>query len=268
MLAGSFSPQEERVAAAAGDRLPLREAAESSVESFQDVEPMDGSASEETDSREMCERRDRQPETERETDCPPAAGPSRKEWLPGAPCRAVYTEDGLVYPAVVVWVRGQRCLVRFDFYGNEEEQDVNDLLSPSELNGPAKAAAAAKGFDWKRRVGEERDKRPSSPQKKEKSVNNQKRTENLQKDKEKPQNVFCLFPPFPPPPIIKEHVAFVAPPPPPLWAFGGKEPSGTPDTDITSTWLSSGPDPPTTERTSDRKSVTSRILGDEAERSS
>ena len=56
----------------------------------------------------------------------------------------MFSEDGLVYPAVVLWVKGQRCRVRFDDYNNEEEQDVNNLLNPDELHGPARAAAAAK----------------------------------------------------------------------------------------------------------------------------
>lgn len=63
-----------------------------------------------------------------------------QDWKPGSQCRAVYSEDGLFYPAVVLWVKGQRCRVRFDDYNNEEEQDVNCLLSPSELYGPSRAA--------------------------------------------------------------------------------------------------------------------------------
>lgn len=54
----------------------------------------------------------------------------------------MYSEDGLVYPAVVLWVKGQRCRIRFDNYNNEEEQDVGRLLNPDELHGPSRAAAA------------------------------------------------------------------------------------------------------------------------------
>lgn len=54
----------------------------------------------------------------------------------------MYSEDGLVYPAVVLWVKGQRCRVRFNDYNNEEEQDVSNLLSPDELHGPSKATTA------------------------------------------------------------------------------------------------------------------------------
>lgn len=59
-----------------------------------------------------------------------------REWKPGSRCRAVYSVDGLVYPAVVLWVRGQHCKVRFDDYNNEEEVHVSSLLAINELNGP------------------------------------------------------------------------------------------------------------------------------------
>uniref|UniRef100_A0A3Q1GF09 Survival motor neuron protein-like n=1 Tax=Acanthochromis polyacanthus TaxID=80966 RepID=A0A3Q1GF09_9TELE len=64
---------------------------------------------------------------------------SSQDWKPGSRCRAVFSEDGLVYPAVVLWVKGQRCRIRFDEYNNEEEQDVSGLLNPDELYGPSRA---------------------------------------------------------------------------------------------------------------------------------
>ncbi|XP_036971271.1 survival motor neuron protein-like [Acanthopagrus latus] len=65
-----------------------------------------------------------------------------QNWRAGSQCRAMYSEDGLVYPAVVLWVKGQRCRVRFNDYNNEEEQDISSLLSLDELHGPSKATAA------------------------------------------------------------------------------------------------------------------------------
>lgn len=56
-------------------------------------------------------------------------------WRLGYRCRAVYSEDGLVYPAVLVWLRGERCWVKFEGYGNEEELELSTLLSPDELGG-------------------------------------------------------------------------------------------------------------------------------------
>lgn len=65
-----------------------------------------------------------------------------QDWRPGSRCRAVYSEDGLVYPAVVLSVTGQRCRVRFDDYNNEEEQDISNLLCPDELHGPSRSGTA------------------------------------------------------------------------------------------------------------------------------
>ncbi|XP_070689081.1 survival motor neuron protein-like [Pempheris klunzingeri] len=77
-----------------------------------------------------------------------------QDWGPGSRCRAVYSEDGLVYPAVVLWVKGQRCRIRFDDYNNEEEQDVDGLLRLDELRGPGRAAVRTRTWtptripDW------------------------------------------------------------------------------------------------------------------------
>uniref|UniRef100_A0A8C9ZP80 Tudor domain-containing protein n=1 Tax=Sander lucioperca TaxID=283035 RepID=A0A8C9ZP80_SANLU len=76
---------------------------------------------------------------------PQTQRPNSQDWKPGARCRAVYVEDGLVYPAVVLWVKGQRCGVRFDDYNNEEEVDAGSLMNPDELHGPSRAT---KGSNW------------------------------------------------------------------------------------------------------------------------
>nr|XP_015221303.1 PREDICTED: survival motor neuron protein 1-like isoform X3 [Lepisosteus oculatus] len=46
----------------------------------------------------------------------------------GSRCRAVWSGDGLVYPAVLRSVAGGRGLLRFEGYGNEEEVDLDALL--------------------------------------------------------------------------------------------------------------------------------------------
>uniref|UniRef100_A0A672ZUK6 Tudor domain-containing protein n=1 Tax=Sphaeramia orbicularis TaxID=375764 RepID=A0A672ZUK6_9TELE len=68
----------------------------------------------------------------------PDEAPAANDWKAGSRCRAVYSEDGLVYPAVVLWVKGQRCRIRFDYYNNEEELDVSSLLTFDELLGPSR----------------------------------------------------------------------------------------------------------------------------------
>uniref|UniRef100_A0A3P8RLT4 Tudor domain-containing protein n=1 Tax=Amphiprion percula TaxID=161767 RepID=A0A3P8RLT4_AMPPE len=62
--------------------------------------------------------------------------PSSQDWKPGSRCRAVFSEDGLIYPAVVLWVKGQRCRIRFDEYNNEEDQDVNGAEKPTNHSFP------------------------------------------------------------------------------------------------------------------------------------
>nr|XP_015221302.1 PREDICTED: survival motor neuron protein-like isoform X2 [Lepisosteus oculatus] len=50
------------------------------------------------------------------------------QWQVGSRCRAVWSGDGLVYPAVLRSVAGGRGLLRFEGYGNEEEVDLDALL--------------------------------------------------------------------------------------------------------------------------------------------
>lgn len=65
----------------------------------------------------------------------------------------MYSEDGLVYPAVVLWVKGQRCRVRFDSYNNEEELDVDGLLHPDELLGASRASTKVRTWTGPVRTG-------------------------------------------------------------------------------------------------------------------
>ncbi|XP_037837217.1 survival motor neuron protein isoform X5 [Kryptolebias marmoratus] len=167
---------------------------------------------------------------DRWTTCPPAEDTSGTEvkettvfrfvqdWKPGSRCRAVYSEDGLVYPAEVLWVKGQRCRVRYDDYNNEEELDVSGLLSPNELHGPSRTAAATKMKE-----------RPGSQNKMEEEAN--EKGGNQQKD-EPTNNSVPPFPPFPPPPRQMGSAgpsSFFLPPPPPSWAFCGGHADGSPD---------------------------------------
>ncbi|KAM4549387.1 uncharacterized protein PAE49_017300 isoform 2-T2 [Odontesthes bonariensis] len=141
-----------------------------------------------------------------------------QEWRPGSRCRAVYSEDGLVYPAVVLWVKGHRCRVRYDDYNNEEEHDVSNLLNPDELHGPSRAATSKVKERAGSLIKEEKEAEEKS--------GNQPRDE-----AEKPTNhSFPLFPPFPPPQTGKgDHMSFLPPPLPPFWVPCGKEAGGPPD---------------------------------------
>ncbi|KAL5005041.1 hypothetical protein ScPMuIL_018497 [Solemya velum] len=57
----------------------------------------------------------------------------KKKWKVGDLCRAVYTEDGLIYDAEIISLDEDAgtCLVNFLSYGNEETQNLADLLNPT-----------------------------------------------------------------------------------------------------------------------------------------
>uniref|UniRef100_H2RNQ5 Survival of motor neuron 1, telomeric n=1 Tax=Takifugu rubripes TaxID=31033 RepID=H2RNQ5_TAKRU len=52
-------------------------------------------------------------------------------WQVGDSCCAYWSEDGLIYPATIASIDEERntCIVVFKGYGNEEEQNLGDLLS-------------------------------------------------------------------------------------------------------------------------------------------
>ncbi|XP_041643654.1 survival motor neuron protein 1 [Cheilinus undulatus] len=57
--------------------------------------------------------------------------PPDKEWQVGDSCCAYWSEDGLLYAATISSIDEKRgtCVVVFTGYGNEEEQNLEDLLS-------------------------------------------------------------------------------------------------------------------------------------------
>ncbi|XP_029961021.1 survival motor neuron protein 1 [Salarias fasciatus] len=56
---------------------------------------------------------------------------SNKEWQVGDTCCAYWSEDGQLYPATISSINEARgtCVVVYTDYGNEEEQNLEDLLS-------------------------------------------------------------------------------------------------------------------------------------------
>ncbi|XP_029488048.1 survival of motor neuron protein-like isoform X3 [Oncorhynchus nerka] len=102
-------------------------------------EPVEPKANSKRAEKESGEKLADNPQTLSESYVP-TKGPvdpktNSKVWRLGNRCRAVYSEDGLVYPAVLVWLRGDHCRVKFEGYGNEEELELSSLLSPVELGG-------------------------------------------------------------------------------------------------------------------------------------
>uniref|UniRef100_A0A9L0KCY5 Tudor domain-containing protein n=1 Tax=Equus asinus TaxID=9793 RepID=A0A9L0KCY5_EQUAS len=56
-----------------------------------------------------------------------------KQWKVGDKCCAIWSEDGCIYPATIASVdfRRETCVVVYTGYGNREEQNLSDLLSPT-----------------------------------------------------------------------------------------------------------------------------------------
>ncbi|XP_062068199.1 survival motor neuron protein isoform X2 [Lepus europaeus] len=56
-----------------------------------------------------------------------------KQWKVGDKCCAIWSEDGCIYPATIASVDFKRetCVVVYTGYGNREEQNLSDLLSPT-----------------------------------------------------------------------------------------------------------------------------------------
>ncbi|XP_054571159.1 survival motor neuron protein isoform X2 [Eptesicus fuscus] len=56
-----------------------------------------------------------------------------KQWKVGDKCSAIWSEDGCIYPATIASVDFKRetCVVVYTGYGNREEQNLSDLLSPT-----------------------------------------------------------------------------------------------------------------------------------------
>ena len=55
------------------------------------------------------------------------------QWKVGDECCAIWSEDGCIYPATITSVDFKRetCVVVYTGYGNSEEQNLSDLLSPT-----------------------------------------------------------------------------------------------------------------------------------------
>uniref|UniRef100_A0A8C4UCM0 Tudor domain-containing protein n=1 Tax=Falco tinnunculus TaxID=100819 RepID=A0A8C4UCM0_FALTI len=56
-----------------------------------------------------------------------------KQWKVGDSCSAVWSEDGNVYLATIASINQKRgtCVVTYTGYGNQEEQNLSDLLPPA-----------------------------------------------------------------------------------------------------------------------------------------
>ncbi|KAG5276471.1 hypothetical protein AALO_G00132420 [Alosa alosa] len=174
----------------------------------------------------------------------------QRRWSLGSHCRAVWSEDGLVYPGVVVWMKGERCRVRFDVYNNEEDMELSALLPPEDTEDetdtqdqeetPGDGSSGSSSSDWRRKDGHA--KRPKSPEKSRHGHSAGKHHGEEAGRKPHRRGESAPFPPFPfmppgmppmgMPPMGMPDLPMFPPPPPPAFtwaagkagAMGGDEP--------------------------------------------
>ncbi|XP_026880047.2 survival motor neuron protein 1 [Electrophorus electricus] len=72
--------------------------------------------------------------------------PPDREWNVGDSCYAVWSEDGNLYAATISSINQEKgtCVVYYTGYGNEEEQNLNDLIDIEELDEESKKTADVK----------------------------------------------------------------------------------------------------------------------------
>ncbi|NXB20575.1 SMN protein, partial [Rhagologus leucostigma] len=112
-----------------------------------------------------------------------------KQWKIGDSCNAVWSEDGNLYLATIASINQKRgtCVVTYTGYGNQEEQNLSDLLPPPSdetVNGMGHSA-------------ENENETPYSTDESEKSSQSPRNKNNCTKGRFSPQNL--QFPTPPPP---------------------------------------------------------------------
>ncbi|GFO36887.1 survival motor neuron protein, partial [Plakobranchus ocellatus] len=138
-------------------------------------------------------------------------GDSVPKWSAGDLCQAIYTEDGEIYEAKILSIdeHHQTCVVQYTDYGNEEEQELADLMPltvpPSSQDQLTDTASEAESVVNKPCVQE------SSP-----SRQKNKNSSSQRSQKQHQQHSWPLFggPPYPP-----SAFGHMPPPPPPPPSF-------------------------------------------------
>ncbi|NXL37732.1 SMN protein, partial [Glaucidium brasilianum] len=154
--------------------------------------------------------------------------PSRQAtspWKVGDSCNAVWSEDGNLYLATIAAINQKRgtCVVTYTGYGNQEEQNLSDLLPPAIVNGMGCS-------------GENEDETLYSTEESEKSFPSYQNKNNCTRARFSPQNLFFPAPPAAgglgrPGPTLRASPCFLScwppsfparppmiPPPPPMMA--------------------------------------------------
>ncbi|NXM58804.1 SMN protein, partial [Illadopsis cleaveri] len=114
-----------------------------------------------------------------------------KQWKVGDSCSAVWSEDGNLYLARIASINQKRgtCVVTYMGYGNQEEQNLSDLLPP----------ASNETVNEMGHSGENENETPYSTDESEKSSQSSRNKNNYTKARFSAQNL--RFPTPPPPPV-------------------------------------------------------------------
>ncbi|KFP69732.1 Survival motor neuron protein, partial [Acanthisitta chloris] len=113
-----------------------------------------------------------------------------KQWKVGDSCNAIWSEDGNLYLATIASISQKRgtCVVTYTGYGNQEEQNLSDLLPP----------AAVETVNGIGNSGEYENETPYSTDESEKSSQSPQNISSCTKARFSPQNLHCPTPPTPP----------------------------------------------------------------------
>ncbi|XP_064032505.1 survival motor neuron protein [Pogoniulus pusillus] len=104
-----------------------------------------------------------------------------KQWKVGDSCSAVWSEDGNVYLATISSINQKRgtCVITYTGYGNEEEQNLADLLPPT----------SNERVDGMVNCGENENDTPCSTDESEKSSQSSRNKNSCTKGRSSPQNL-------------------------------------------------------------------------------
>ncbi|NWX18355.1 SMN protein, partial [Aegotheles bennettii] len=115
-----------------------------------------------------------------------------KQWKVGDSCNAIWSEDGNVYLATIASINQKRgtCVVTYTGYGNQEEQNLSDILPPAcneMVNGMGHPGE-----------GRNENETPYSTDESEKSSQSPRNKNNCTKARFSPQNLHFPIPPAAP----------------------------------------------------------------------
>uniref|UniRef100_A0A8D2D851 Survival motor neuron protein n=1 Tax=Sciurus vulgaris TaxID=55149 RepID=A0A8D2D851_SCIVU len=137
-----------------------------------------------------------------------------KQWKVGDKCSAIWSEDGCIYPATIASVDFKRetCIVIYTGYGNREEQNLSDLLSPTSEVANNIEQNAQENENESQVSTDESENSSRSPGNKSNNIKSKPGLKFSGPPPPPPPHFLCWLPPFPSgPPII--------PPPPPICPY-------------------------------------------------